>query len=528
MTSPREPLPRFDIPRTNPIDRRRFLQVSAGGIAGIVASGIAPEFVMADKQRPGIPFGVQSGDPTPEGIMIWSASDRPAQMWIETATRGDFSDARRHRGPDTLADTAFTGKVHVPLPGGRQHYRVWFESLADGTKSATAVGRLRVPSLTEKRSVRLLWSGDTAGQGWGISAENGGMRTYSAMQQHDADAFLHCGDQIYADNPLKEEVTLPDGTTWHNLVTPAKSKVAETLDEFRGNFSYNLLDENVRTFNAATPMIGLWDDHEVVNNWYPGEILDDDRYQVKSVDVLASRARRALAEWTPSQRNSANDLQVFRQHRFGPLVDVFALDMRSYRGPNGKNLEKTQDDRTRFLGREQLEWLSQAVAQSQATWKVIASDMPLGLLVRDSKNAENCANRNGPPRGRELEIAELLTAFKTAKARNIVWLTADVHYTAAHHYHPDQAPFFKEFDPFWEFVSGPLNAGSFGKKGLDNTFGPKVVFHKAPPRGKQNLSPKEGLQFFGEVIADAETRSLTVNLRDAKNDILHTQVLAAQ
>ena len=37
---------------------------------------------------------------------------------------------------------------------------------------------------------------------------------------------------------------------------------------------------------------------------------------------------------------------------------------------------------------------------------------------------------------------------------NVVWLTADVHYTAAHYYDPNQAQ-FQEFAPFWEFVSGP-------------------------------------------------------------------------
>ena len=52
-----------------------------------------------------------------------------------------------------------------------------------------------------------------------------------------------------------------------------KSKVAETLTEFRGNYKYNLLDENVKQFNAEVPILAQWDDHEVTNNWYPGEIL---------------------------------------------------------------------------------------------------------------------------------------------------------------------------------------------------------------------------------------------------------------
>ncbi|MCP3917555.1 MAG: hypothetical protein GY711_18580 [bacterium] len=63
--------------------------------------------------------------------------------------------------------------------------------------------------------------------------------------------------------------------------------------------------------------------------------------------------------------------------------------------------------KTAFLGREQLRWLERALLASNATWKIIASDMPIGLVVTDGKDFENCANGNGPPRGRELEIAGL-------------------------------------------------------------------------------------------------------------------------
>jgi hypothetical protein len=49
---------------------------------------------------------------------------------------------------------------------------------------------------------------------------------------------------------------------------------------------------------------------------------------------------------------------------------------------------------------------------------------------------------------------------------------------------------------------------------LDGTFGPQVVFFRAPPPGMVNLSPYSGLQFFGEVNIDAQTLQMTVDLRD--------------
>ncbi len=153
-------------------------------------------------------------------------------------------------------------------------------------------------------------------------------------------------------------------------------------------------------------------------------------------------------------------------------------------------------------------------------WKVIASDMPLGINVDDGKlpdgqvRWEAVANGEpGAPKGRELEIAELLSHLKRQRVRNVVWLTADVHYCAAHLYDPAKAA-FSDFDGFWEFVSGPLNAGSYGPGTMDGTFGPQVVFAKAPPPGRAGLSPYAGLQFFGEVNIDAQSEEMTVDLRD--------------
>lgn len=71
-------------------------------------------------------------------------------------------------------------------------------------------------------------------------------------------------------------------------MTGAKVKVAETLDEFRGQHLYILMECNVKAFNAQVPMIAQWDDHEVTNNWYPKEILSaDDRYTEKSMAFLS-------------------------------------------------------------------------------------------------------------------------------------------------------------------------------------------------------------------------------------------------
>jgi alkaline phosphatase D len=104
------------------------------------------------------------------------------------------------------------------------------------------------------RDVRLAFSADTCGQGWGIDEARGGLLLYESMRRVSPDLFVHCGDTIYADQPLAAERTLDDGTLWRNLVTPAKYKVAETLDEYRGNHLYNRL---TRTCAAESEVPGI-------------------------------------------------------------------------------------------------------------------------------------------------------------------------------------------------------------------------------------------------------------------------------
>ena len=87
---------------------------------------------------------------------------------------------------------------------------------------------------------------------------------------------------------------------------------------------------------------------------------------------------------------------------------------------------------------------------------------------------------------------------------------------------------FRDFDGFWEFVAGPLNAGTFGPNTLDGTFGPELAFVKAPPPGQSNLSPLSGFQFFGEVNVDAQTRNMTVDLRDINGLSVFSKTLTAR
>src|SRR5262245_10304243 len=493
--------------------RREFLFSSA--IAARALSARSAAIIKQEKRIPAIPYGVQCGDITAGKAVIWSRTDRPARMIVEYATTESFRDARRVIGPAALETTDFTARLDLSgLPADEKiFYRVTFQDLNE-TKifSEPVPGSFRTVPL-RRRDLTLVWGGDVCGQGWGINPDFGGLKIFESMRSLTPDLFIHSGDMIYADGPIQSEVKLEQDLLWKNVSTAEKAKVAETLDEFRGNYRYNLLDENLRRFNSEVPIIAQWDDHEVRNNWYPGQIIVDDRYQVKSADLLAARAKRAYLDYVPIRFYPDDPERIYRSLGYGPSLELFMLDKRSYRGPNTENRQRLMSDDSAFLGSAQITWLKGRLLNSKAVWKVIASDMPLGVIVPDGKNFENCANGNGPALGRELEIADLLRFIKRRKIRNVVWITADVHYSAAHYYDPAKAQ-FTDFDPFWEFVSGPLHAGTSAPGKLDDTFGPQLTYISVPEGLKSNRPPTEGLQFFGVLKINGRSEVLSASLID--------------
>jgi alkaline phosphatase D len=500
--------------------RRNFLKLAGAG-----AVGLAMPRLSRAATRPLVTHGLQSGDVGTNHGVLWARTDRPARAIFEVAATEGFKDARTLPYVDVLPESDYTAKLLVEdLPSGQDiFYRVTFSDLTDvNAVSEPATGHFRTAP-AGLRDVSFTWSGDTAGQGWGIDVDRGGMKAYATMAKHAPDFFIHCGDTVYADGVLKAEVDLPDGTKWKNLLIDEKAKVAETLDEYRGQYKYNLLDKNVVAFNTEVPMLAQWDDHEVSNNWSDSKQFDD-RYTEKNVRLLAARAARAFHEYMPIAPIAAEQNRVYRKVAYGPLLDIFFIDMRRYRGPNGDNLETAPDANTVFLGRDQIEWLKRELLGSKATWKVISADMPLSLLVYNDSKAKKgfeAAANNDPsaPKGREMEFAELLSFMKAAGIRNTIWLTADVHYTAAHYYDPNKAA-FQDFHPFWEFVSGPIHAGTFGPNDLDMTFGPEAKFVKSADGAADGLSPVAGMQFFGHVKIAGDTGVMTVTLRDVADAAL--------
>ncbi len=476
---------------------------------------------------------IQVGEVGGDGAIVWARLPYACNVEVAWSAQGPEGPWNRVPAPQALEVTDFTTRVQLRgLPvDSTVHVSVVAQALEAAHPAQWVRGAVFRTAPTFTRPIRFAWSADVCGQGFGINPENGGLAIFETMRQRDLDFFLHLGDTVYADHPLQHRFEDERGRPWNNVVSASKTKVAETIAEYRGNFRYNWLDPHFTRFCSEVPLVAMWDDHEVVNNWSPSlDLARDPRYATRDLKLLAATAARAFREYLPIPLEGFDGAgAIYRRVSYGPLLDLFVIDMQTYRGPNSYNLQTEAGPDTAFLGETQVAWLEQALLESKAQWKVIGAGMPVGTNVADGHDAEGrvkwqgIANGDdGPPKGRELELAGLLSFIKRHAIHDVVWLCADVHYTAAHYFDPQQAA-FKDFLPFWEFVSGPLHAGSYGPFAPDATFGVQVRYSRASP--VRGASPAAGHQYFGEVLIDPQSRRLTVQLCDISGAVLHTEVL---
>ena len=220
--------------------------------------------------------------------------------------------------------------------------------------------------------------------------------------------------------------------------------------------------------------------------------------------------------------------RVYRTLSYGPHLDVFMLDERSYRGPNGPNLQTAYGPDSYFLGPDQLAWLKRALLNSRATWKVIASDMPLSIIVYDDaankKGSEAFAQGDGPPRGRELEIADLLRFIKTAGDRQHGVADGGRALRRRALLQSRQGA-ISGFRAVLGVRRRPAACRHFRAERTRQHLRARSEIHQGAGPDKQNLPPSAGMQFFGHVKIDGATGQMTVTLRDRADVALWSTTL---
>ena len=266
LVTPEEFTPDMDTFRSPA--RRTLLKGAAAASLAAAVPAVTPAAASAAPARPAptrlgaarltLPSGLQTGDVTMDSAVLWSRASGEGRLHAvlhaldhegrrltsSSKGRGRYGEPIVLRGPWATERTDFTARISATdLPSDTQYEVELFFEDENGKRGEVGIGRFgTAPGHRSDGAQSFVWTADTAGQGYGINPDVGGMFGYEAMRAVEPDFFLHAGDTIYADGPIEETLEEPDGTIWRNLVTDEVAKVAETLREFRGRHSYNLRD----------------------------------------------------------------------------------------------------------------------------------------------------------------------------------------------------------------------------------------------------------------------------------------------
>lgn len=451
-----------------------------------------------------VTHGVAAGDVQADSVVVWSRTDREAVMQVELL--GGKHDGKRKVGVRAADD--FTGKIRIDglKPDTEYRYRVSFidEESGHHGRDAAVEGRFRTaPEPKRAKPVTFAWGGDLAGQNVCRDAVEG-FPIFPALNKLALDFFIGLGDMIYADGVCNAT------GLYGNAQVPGTFVQAADLANFWAHWKYNREDAGYRALLARTGYYAIWDDHEVVNDFGPLHDTRSNPPYTAGVHLLPIGLKGFL-DYNPIVPQAHTPKRLYRSARWGKHLELFILDTRQYRDANGA-VDSAALPKT-LLGREQLTWLKESLAASDATWKVIVSSVPMSIPTGfpPELGRDGWANYDQAT-GFEQELTEVLRHARDHGARNLVFITTDVHFAEVFRYTPfGDDPSFKVH----EVVTGPLNAGLFPNRAFDTTLGSESLFFYGPAAPVTSWAQAKPWMNFGLARLDESGRlTLSVNRVD--------------
>ncbi len=412
-----------------------------------------------------LPQGIAVGEVGADSALVWLRTKEPAQVQIEYApvtewrTAGTGSDrlpallrTALHRTV-TDHDLTLTISLHRLKPATQYRYQMLVakEPLGPGhvTEATVAArgGFTTAPEPTVHASVMFAWSGDLGGQRY-CRDEQDGYPIFDQILKRKIDFFLFLGDTIYADDVCPSPPN-----------APGSDFTASTLDQYRARHRYQRGAASLQRFLATVPVFVMWDDHEVRNNF------------AGPFDPQMPLGRQALRDYWPISTAADDPHRLYRRVRYGAEVELFILDTRQYRS---RNADKDGPGKT-MLGEAQLVWLLTGLRQSTATWKVIATSVPLSIPKGGPESVPGNDGWAGGPDGTgfETEMRTIVEAILAQPIKNLVWIATDVHFAQVNAYDPNG----DGVTDFHEFVVGPLSAATGRMTPARETWKPTTLFH---------------------------------------------------
>jgi alkaline phosphatase D len=456
--------------------RRQFLARSGAAGAAVLApqalmSGLASAKAAPLLRSGKFSEGVASGDPAPRAITLWTRVaelEETGSVRLEVARDRDFRRvvARDRIGTSPAGAGSVKARVTGLAPYEQYFYR--FET-RDG---ASQVGRFRTAPPADSRQ-ELTFAFFSC-----QDFTHGFYNAHELMASEDIDFSVCLGDYIYAETYH----TVAGGTGVRDDTVGATtyndhSHVATTLQDYRDKYALYRSDASLRKLHARAPMVVVWDDHEVQNNYAGG-----DPDGGLPADELYSEARRAAgykawAESMPTYFGRRD--RIYRRLKFGRTMDLIMLDQRRYRDdqpcddavvPGCAELPQARD----LLGRAQMDWAKRQLSSSKAAWKVVGNE----VMMMPAKVLGNSYYTFDSWQGYQAEREELLDHIKAQGIRDVVFVTGDIHTFIAGDVRRDDGA---GDSVALEFVGGSVTSLSLGETNLNAGGGVVIPGNDANP-----------------------------------------------
>jgi alkaline phosphatase D len=425
------------------MNRRGFLGFSAAALltacsGGGNDKGRAPGTTSVPKSTTTLPpvpslasdpftLGVASGDPAADGFVLWTrlapdpmvpGGGMPAGVapvrWM-VGTDDALRDIAAEGAIVTNADVGYS--VHAVVEGLDADRPYWYR-FAIGDYE-TPIARTRTFPAADASPSRLRF-GFASCQNY----RDGYWSAWGDLAGEDLDLVVFLGDYIY-------ESGLEGAVRAHDIPEVL------TLDDYRSRYALYRSDPLLRAAHNVAPWLITWDDHEVDNN-YQGIAPEPTSATPDPAQFLERKAAAYRAWWehmpTRVAAPTGPELKIYNTTDFGDLARFYLLDTRQYRTDEpclasadiGAVCEAALAPAVTVLGAEQEAWLDGALADSNATWDVLAQQIVFARLAFTSPGPDGIFNLDqwdGYPAARR----RVLSSLVDNDLRNAIVLTGDIH-----------------------------------------------------------------------------------------------------
>jgi alkaline phosphatase D len=365
--------------------------------------------------------GLISGDPTPTGITLWTRLADvagPVKVELEVARDKSFRHVVARQKITTNATLSHAVKARVGKL--KPHEQYYYRFSARGAE--TAVGRFRTALPADsKQPVKFAF----------FSCQDythGFYNAHELLAEGDYDFVVCLGDYIYGETYHAKST----GTSVReerigraNPGNPDIVREAVTYQDYLDKYALYRSDPALRKVHQRFPMIMVWDDHEVQDN-YAGKEADGGLSPGKG--YTAQRKAAAYKAFYASMPRFVTNQRVYRTLRFGRTLDMIVMDQRRYRAnqpcndavaPPCEDWNQSRD----LLGQTQMAYVQNQLRSSKAAWKVLANEvtiMPTKVLGGSYYTYDTW---QGYPQERE----QLTTFIRDNNIADVIFITGDIH-----------------------------------------------------------------------------------------------------